>query len=183
MMVAMIPLIDLQAQYHTIEAEINEAIQRVLGHTGFILGKEVADFEADFADFMQVKHAIGVSSGTDALTLALHAAGVGAGDEVITTPYTFFATAEPVTYFQAKPVFVDVEADTLNISPSAIEAAITPRTKVVIPVHLFGQPADMDAIMAIAEAHNLVVIEDAAQAHGAEHGGQACWQSWAYGNL
>ena len=121
---------------------------------------------------MQVKHAIGVSSGTDALTLALHAAGVGAGDEVITTPYTFFATAEPVTYFQAKPVFVDVEADTLNISPNAIEAAITPRTKVIIPVHLFGQPADMDAIMAIAEAHNLVVIEDAAQAHGAEVAGK-----------
>ncbi|HIQ06556.1 MAG TPA: DegT/DnrJ/EryC1/StrS family aminotransferase, partial [Anaerolineae bacterium] len=152
--------------------EIDAAIQRVLDHTGFIMGKEVADFEKAFANYCQTEYAVGVASGTAALHLALLACGVGPGDEVITTPFTFFATGEAISQTGAKPVFVDIDPVTYNIDPSRIEAAITPRTKAIIPVHLYGQPADMDPILEIAQEHGVKVIEDAAQAHGAEYHGR-----------
>ncbi len=168
----MIPLVDLKAQYRSIQAEMDEAIQRVLDNTAFIMGKEVQDFEAAFASYAQAKHAIGVASGTDALLLAMQALGLGAGDEVITTPHTFIATIGPMIQLGITPVFVDIDPRTYNINANLIEAAITPRTKAIVPVHLYGQPADMTALSAIAEKHNLLIIEDAAQAHGAAWEGQ-----------
>jgi dTDP-4-amino-4,6-dideoxygalactose transaminase len=166
---AKIPLVDLKAQYESIKPEIDAAIARVISNTSFIGGKEVSDFEAAFAAFQRTKYCVGIASGTGAIHLALLALGVGAGDEVITTPHTFIATVEPIEVLGAVPVFVDIDPVTFNIDPAKIEAAITPRTKVIMPVHLYGQLAPMDAIMEIARRHNLHVIEDAAQAHGAEY--------------
>lgn len=165
-------LLDLVAQYQTIKPEIDAAIEKVVSTGGFILGKTVEDFEAGVAGFVGVKHAIGVNSGTDALYLALKAAGVQAGDEVITTPFTFIATAEVITWVPAKPVFADICDDTLNIDPAKIEAAITPKTRAIMPVHIYGQAADMDEINAIAKKHKLAVIEDCAQSLGATYRGR-----------
>ncbi len=167
-----IPLVDLKAQYATIKPEIDAAMQRVVNNTSFILGKEVAEFEKNFAAFCHAEHCVGTDSGTAALHLALIILGVKAGDEVITTTHTFIATAEVISLIGAKPVLVDIDPRTYNIDPTKIEAAITPRTRAIIPVHLYGQPAEMDAIMEIARKHNLRVIEDAAQAHGAEYRGR-----------
>ena len=170
----MIPVVDLKAQYAAIKPEMDAAIQRVVENTGFIMGPEVRSFEEAFARFVGAEAAIGVASGTAALHLALLACGIGPGDEVITTPFTFYATAEAIDQAGATPVFVDIAPDTYNIDPAKIEAAITPRTRAIVPVHLYGQPADMDAILAIARRHGLRVIEDAAQAHAAEHRGRRC---------
>jgi dTDP-4-amino-4,6-dideoxygalactose transaminase len=167
-----VPFLDLKAQYISIKDEIGEAIQRVLDNTAFAGGPFVAQFEKEFAAFCGANHAVGVGSGTDALWAALVAMGVGPGDEVITVPDTFIATAEAISFCGAKPVFVDVEETTYNMDPARLEAAITPKTKAIIPVHLFGQMADMDPIMEIARKRRLYVIEDAAQAHGAEHKGK-----------
>ena len=168
----MIPFVDLKSQYASIKPEINAAIQGVLDSCAFTLGPEVAAFEQEFATYCSSKNAIAVNSGTSALHLALLAAGVGPGDEVITVPHTFVATVSAIHYSGAKTVFVDIDPRSFTMDPSKIEAAITPRTKAIIPVHLYGQPADMDPIMQIAKRHNLVVIEDACQAHGAEYKGR-----------
>ncbi len=168
----MIPLLDLKAQYRGIKSELDAAVIHVLENAQFILGPEVAAFEREFAAYSGAAEAVGVNSGTSALHLALLAAGVGPGDEVITVPFTFIATAAAIGYTGATPVFVDIDPVTFNIDVNRIEAAITPRTKAILPVHLFGQPADMDPIMEIARIHGLVVIEDAAQAHGAEYKGR-----------
>ena len=167
-----VPLVDLKAQYLSIKPEIDAAIQRVIDNTAFIMGDEVAQFEQAFAEYCGVEYAVGVASGTAALFLALLAHGIGPGDEVITTPFTFFATGEAISQVGARPVFVDIDPVTYNIDPNRIEAAITPYTKAIMPVHLYGQPADMDPINAIAEKHGLIVIEDAAQAHGSRYKGQ-----------
>jgi dTDP-4-amino-4,6-dideoxygalactose transaminase len=168
----MVPFVDLKAQYLSIKPEIDAAIQGILDTCQFTLGKEVAAFEEDFAAYSGSSIGCGVNSGTSALHLALLAAGVGPGDEVITVPFTFVATVSAIHYSGAKTVFVDVDPETFTMSPDAIERAITPRTKAIMPVHLYGQPADMDPILAIARKHGLVVIEDAAQAHGAEYKGR-----------
>jgi dTDP-4-amino-4,6-dideoxygalactose transaminase len=170
----MVPFVDLPAQFRSLKPEIDAAVAKVLDNAQYILGPAVASFERDFAAFCQTAEAIGVNSGTSALHLALLAAGVGPGDEVITVPFTFVATVAAIEYSGAKPVLVDVEPEFLTMDPAKLEAAITPRTKAIIPVHLFGQPADMDPIMAIAAKHNLVVIEDACQAHGSEYKGKRC---------
>ncbi len=171
---AKIPLVDLKAQYATIQPEIDAAIARVIANTSFIGGVEVTNFEAAFAQFQQTKRSIGIASGTGALYLVLRALGIGAGDEVITSPHTFIATVEPIEQIGAKTVFVDIDPVNYNLDPALIEAAITPRTKAIMPVHLYGQLAPMEEIMEIARQHNLYVIEDAAQAHGAElHGVRA----------
>ena len=170
----MIPLVDLPAQYRALKPEIDAAVATVFENAQFVLGPAVSAFERDFAAFCQTSEAIGVNSGTSALHLSLVAAGVGPGDEVITVPFTFVATVAAIEYSGAKPVLVDVEPEFLTMDPAKLEAAITPRTKAIIPVHLFGQPADMDAIMAIAKKHGLVVIEDACQAHGSEYKGRRC---------
>ena len=168
----MIPFVDLKMQYHSIKSEIDAAIQNILENSQFILGKEVAGFEEEFAAYCQTRHAIGVNSGTSALHLALLAAGIGPGDEVITVSMTFVATVAAIVYSGAKPVFVDVDPASYCMDPSKIEAAITKHTKAIMPVHLYGQMADMDPILEIAKRHNLLVIEDAAQAHGAEYKGR-----------
>jgi len=168
-----IPLVDLHAQYETIKPEIDAAIQRTIDRTAFILGPEAKQFEENFARFCNVKHAIGLDSGTAALHLAMMALNIGAGDEVITSAHTFIATSEPIALLGARPVFVDIDPRTYNMNPNQLEAAITPRTKAIIPVHLYGQPAEMDAIMDIARKHNIPVIEDAAQAHGATYRGRS----------
>jgi len=170
----MIPYLDLKAQYHGIKAEIDAAVLRVLESTQYILGEEVAAFEREFAGYCQASQAIGVNSGTSALHLALLAAGIGPGDEVITVPFTFVATVSAIGYTGARPVFVDIEPDYYTLDPSKIEAAITPKTKAIMPVHLYGQPADMDPIMDIARRRGLTVIEDAAQAHGSDYHGRRC---------
>ena len=162
-----IPLADLQAQYQAIGEEIDAAIQRVISKSSFILGPEVTNFEQAFAAYCGAAHCVGVSSGTAALELALRALGVGPGDEVITVAHTFIATAEAISAVGAKPVFVDIEPHSYNLAPEAFAEAITPRTRAVMPVHLYGQPADMTRINRIAREHGLRVIEDAAQAHGA----------------
>ena len=166
-----IPLVDLKAQYATIKPDIDAAIARVIANTSFIMGSEVSAFERDFAAFCRAKHCIGMASGTAAIHLALFAAGIGPGAEVITTTFTFTASAEAICHAGARPVFVDIDPQTYNLDPRLIEAAITSRTKAIMPVHLYGQPAEMDAILAIARRHNLYVLEDAAQAHGAEYRG------------
>lgn len=168
-----VPYLDLKAQYQSIKPEIDAAIARVLDTCQFILGAEVAAFEIDFASYCGVAECIALNSGTSALHLALLAAGVGPGDEVITVPFTFVASVAAVLYAGARPVLVDIDPRSFNIDPGGIEAAITPRTKAILPVHLYGQPADMDPIMEIARIHKLVVIEDAAQAHGAKYKGRA----------
>jgi dTDP-4-amino-4,6-dideoxygalactose transaminase len=170
----MIPFLDLKAQYQSIKSEIDAAVLGVLASGQYILGEEVVRLEQEFADFCEVKHAIAVNTGTSALHLSLLAAGVGPGDEVITVPFTFVATVSAICYTGARPVFVDVEPVTLTMDAAQLEAKITSRTKAIIPVHLYGQMADMDAIKAIAEHYRIPVIEDACQAHGARYkGGRA----------
>ena len=164
-----IPLVDLKAQKQQLGNEINEAIEGVLERCDFILGRDVGDFEDEFAAFCGARHAIGCGNGTDALHLSLRALGVGPGDEVIMPAMTFVATALGISLTGAKPVLVDVEAETGLIDPAEIDKAVTPKTKAILPVHLFGQCADMDAIAEIASGHGLLVIEDAAQAHGASY--------------
>lgn len=168
----MIPFLDLKAQYKQMKPEIDAAVMRVIEGSQFVLGPEVAAFEERFASYCNVKHCLAVSSGTSALHLALLAAGVGPGDEVITVSMTFVATTAAILYSGAKPVYVDVDPVTWTMDPGLIEAAITPQTKAILPVHLHGLMADMDPIMEIARRRNLVVIEDAAQAHGAEYKGR-----------
>ena len=167
-----IPFVDLRAQYAAIREETQAVILGVLDGMDLVLGPNLRAFEAEFADYCGTAHAIGVAQGTDAITLALRACGVGPGDEVITVAHTFIATAEAITQLGATPVFVDVDPDTYTLDPSLLEAAIGPRTRAIVPVHLYGQMADMDAIMPIARGHGLAVIEDACQAHGAEDNGR-----------
>lgn len=167
-----IPLVDLQAQYHSIKAEMDEAVLSVLESGRFILGPNVAALEGEIAAYLGVKHAVGVASGTDALIIALRALGVGAGDEVIVPAYSFFATAGAVLSVGARPAFVDVQPRTYLMDVAQVEAVITPRSKAIIPVHLYGQPADMDEILSLAQKHHLAVIEDNAQAFGAEYKGR-----------
>ena len=166
-----IPFLDLKTQYLSIKTEIEEAVLGVLGSARYALGPEVERFEQEFAEYHDIGHGVAVNSGTSALHLALLAAGVGKGDEVITVSMTFIATAAAISYTGATPVFVDVDPETLTMDPSKIEAKITTHTKAILPVHLYGQAADMDPIMEIASRHKLVVIEDAAQAHGARYKG------------
>ncbi|NVN89320.1 MAG: DegT/DnrJ/EryC1/StrS family aminotransferase [Desulfuromonadales bacterium] len=168
----MIPMVDLKTQYHNLKGDIDRAVLDALESTQFILGPNVSSFEQEAGDYLGAKHAVAVASGTDALHLAILAAGIGPGDEVITSTFTFIATAEAICYVGATPVFVDIDSKTFNINPHLIEAAITPRTKAIIPVHIFGQPADMTAIMAICDRHNLLLIEDCAQSFGATAGGR-----------
>ncbi len=167
-----IPWVDLTAQHRKLRDEINLAIQGVLDRGDFILGQDVTRLEDEFAAYCGAKYAIGVDSGLSALELSLRALGVGAGDEVIVPAHTFTATAAAATLAGATPVFVDVDPQTWTIDPARIEDAITERTKAIIPVHLYGLPADMNAILRVAEKHNLVVVEDACQAHGAKYHGQ-----------
>lgn len=167
-----VPFLDLKLQYESLRSEISVVLQQVLDKTAFAGGPFVEQFEHEFASFCQCEYAIGVNSGTSALWLTLMALGIGPGDEVVTVPNTFIATAEAISLCGAKPVFVDVDEKTYNMNPSLIEHAITPRTKAIIPVHLFGQMADMDPILKIAKTHKLFVIEDACQAHGAEYRGK-----------
>jgi dTDP-4-amino-4,6-dideoxygalactose transaminase len=167
-----VPYLDLKAQYRSIKSEIDEAIARVLESCQFVLGPEVAAFENEFAAYCGTTDCIAVNSGTSTLHLALLAAGVGPGDEVITVPFTFVASVATILYTGAKPVLVDIEPRTFNMNPAAIQAAISPRTKAIMPVHLYGHPADMDFIMDVARKLGLIVIEDAAQAHGARYKGR-----------
>lgn len=164
-----IPLVDLKKQYLGIKDEIDSAIHEVLDSTAFILGKKVEDFEKKFAELCGVKHCIGVNNGTSALRLALQAIGIRPNDEIITTPFTFIATQEAISHLGAIPVFADIDGKTYCIDPEKIVEKITKKTKAIMPVHLFGQPADMDPILEIAEKHSLKVIEDAAQAHNASY--------------
>ncbi len=176
-----VPLLDLSAHHRPIREELDAAIKGVLDSERYILGPLVQRFEAQCAEYCQAPHAIGVSSGTDALLISLMAAGVGPGDEVLTTAFTFFATAGCVSRVGAKPVFADIDPDTFNLDPADLEHRITPSTKAIIPVHLFGQCADMDRITEIARKHDLVVIEDAAQAIGSEHHGRRAGSMSPYG--
>ena len=172
MAVIKVPYLDLKAQYASIKPEIDAAIARVLDSCQFVLGSEVAGFEQEFSTYCGTSECIAVNSGTSALHLALIAAGVGPGDEVITVPFTFVASVAAVLYAGAQPVLVDIDPRSFTLDPVAIEAVITPRTKAILPVHLYGQPADMDPIMEVARRHGLIVIEDAAQAHGAKYKGR-----------
>lgn len=160
-------MVNLKAQYAAIKDEVEQGLAQTIENCSFILGPNVQGFEKEAAEYLGVKHAIGVASGTDALHLALLADGIGEGDEVITSAFTFIATAEAICYVGAKPIFVDIDPKTFNITAAAVEAAITPKTKAVMPVHLFGQPVDMGAIKAVCEKHNLKIIEDCAQSFGA----------------
>jgi dTDP-4-amino-4,6-dideoxygalactose transaminase len=164
-----IPMVDLKKQYDSIKQEIDDSVKEVLESTQFILGKKVGEFENNCAKYLGVKHAIACASGTDALQVALMAIDIKPGDEVITTPFTFVATAETIAILGAIPVYVDIDERTYNLDPSKIEAAITNKTKAIIPVHLYGQSADMDPILEITKKYNLFVIEDAAQAFGTEY--------------
>lgn len=168
----MIPLVDLKTQYHSIKAEIDAEIQKVLESSSFILGPAVKAFEEAFAQYCQNTYCVAVNSGTSALHLAMLAAGIGPGDEVITVPFTFVATVAAIEYTGARPVFVDIDPASYTMDPAKVEAAITPRTKALLPVHLYGHPADMDPLLEIARRRGLVLIEDAAQAHGAEYKGR-----------
>ena len=167
-----VPYYDLKAQYRGIRDDVLAALDRVSQGASFILGEEVAAFEREFAAYCEVKHCVALNSGTSAVHLALLAAGVGPGDEVITTANTFIASAEAISYTGARPVFVDIDPATANLDPDRIDGAVTPRTKALIPVHLYGRPADLDSILKIAESRGLTVIEDACQAHGARWRGR-----------
>ncbi|HEV2491322.1 MAG TPA: DegT/DnrJ/EryC1/StrS family aminotransferase [Candidatus Acidoferrales bacterium] len=167
-----VPYYDLKVQYAALRDEILEALDRVCRNTAFCLGNEVAAFEKEFSAYCEAKHCIAVNSGTSALHLSLLAAGVGAGDEVITSPNTFIATAEAIAYTGAKTVFADVDPRTGNLDPRSVEGRITPRTKALLPIHLYGRPGDMDALREIARSHKLALIEDACQAHGARYRGR-----------
>ena len=177
----MIPFVDLKAQYQGIRDEVNAAIQGVLDSCQFTLGSEVVAFENEFAAYSQAKIGIGVNTGTSALHLALLAAGVGPGDEVVTVPFTFVATVSAIAYTGAKPVFVDIDPVTFTMDPSALESAITDKTRAIIPVHLYGQCADMDPIVDVARRRGLVVIEDACQSHGARGGAPVSSQCHVFG--
>jgi dTDP-4-amino-4,6-dideoxygalactose transaminase len=168
----MIPLLDLQAQYKTIQPDVEQAVLKVLASGQYVLGPEVEAFEREFADYCGARHGIAVNSGTSALHLALLAADVGPGDEVITTPLTFVATASAIVSCGATPVFVDIDPVTMTLDPAKVEAAITERTRAILPVHLYGQMADMDALILLGQRYGLPVIEDACQAHGAEYFGR-----------
>jgi len=167
-----VPYYDLKAQYGAMRDEILAALDRVCGSASFILGSEVAAFEEEFAAYCETKHCVALNTGTSGLHLALLAAGVHPGDEVITSPNTFIATAEAISYTGARPVFVDIDPATANIDPRQIERAMTSRTRAVIPVHLYGRPAELDTILKIADSHHVAVIEDACQAHGARFRGK-----------
>lgn len=167
-----IPMVDLQIQYRQLQAEIDQAIHGVLDTSYYILGPQGQAFEAETATYLGVRHAIGVSSGTDALHLALRAAGIGPGDEVITSPFTFIATAEAIAYVGGTPVFVDIDPQTFNLDPKLVKSAINAKTRAILPVHLFGQPADLAPLMALCEEHNLLLIEDCAQSFGATYAGR-----------
>ncbi len=167
-----IPLVDLKAQYAAIKPEIDGAIARVIANTSFIGGREVSQFEEAFAEFQRTRYCVGIASGTAAIYLVLKALGIGAGDEVITTPHTFIASAEPIEALGAKTVLVDIDPLTFNLDPDLVEAAITERTKAILPVHLYGQITGMERLAEIARRRGLHLIEDAAQAHGAEFQGQ-----------
>ncbi|HEU4572434.1 MAG TPA: DegT/DnrJ/EryC1/StrS family aminotransferase [Candidatus Limnocylindrales bacterium] len=171
---AQVPLVDLKAQYASIRPEMDAAIARVLESTSFILGEEVARFESEWAAYVGAAGAVGVASGTAALELALAACGIGPGDEVITTAHTFIATAEAISNVGARPVFADIDPETYDLDPGAVDAAVTDRTRAVIPVHLYGRPAAMDDLLAICRRHGLQLIEDAAQAHGARYRDRGC---------
>ncbi|GAB4548424.1 MAG: DegT/DnrJ/EryC1/StrS family aminotransferase [Anaerolineae bacterium] len=175
-----VPVLDLQAQYQSIKDEIDQAVLGVMASGYFVLGPNVKALETELAEYVGCRYGVGVASGTDALRLSLEALGIGRGDEVITTPFTFVATANTISHTGARPVFVDIDPRTYNIAPAQIEAAITERTRAIIPVHLYGQPAEMDAIMDIARRHKLYVIEDCAQAIGAEDNGR---QVGSFGEL
>lgn len=166
-----IPMLDLRAQYRSLKFEIEEALHEIFESGHFVLGPNVEALEREIAEYHGVKYALGLASGTDALHFSLSALGIKEGDEVITTPFTFIATAETIAYVGAMPVFADIKKDTFNIDSLSVEKKITPRTKAIIPVHLFGQPADMDEIMQLAKKYNLKVIEDCAQAFGAKYKG------------
>ncbi|MBF0471809.1 MAG: DegT/DnrJ/EryC1/StrS family aminotransferase [Gammaproteobacteria bacterium] len=168
----MIPMVDLKGQYQSLKEEIDRGLLDALNAAQFILGPNVRAFEEEAADYLGCDHAVGVASGTDALHLGLIAAGISAGDEVITTPFTFIATAEAISYIGATPIFVDIDPHTFNIDLTAVEAAITPKTRAILPVHIFGQPVAMEGVMALAEAHQLQVIEDCAQSFGAAVNGK-----------
>jgi len=168
----MIPMVDLKKQFIEIKEEVLTVLTEILESSQYILGPRVRELEKKIAEYHGVSEGVGVASGTDALHLSLEALGIGEGDEVITTPFTFFATAEAVLYTGAKPVFVDIEQDTMNIDPAEIESKITERTKAIIPVHIFGHPADMDVILKIAGKHNLKIIEDCAQSFGSHTKGK-----------
>ncbi|CAG7649075.1 DegT/DnrJ/EryC1/StrS family aminotransferase [Paenibacillus allorhizosphaerae] len=167
-----IPLIDLRAQYLSVDAEIQNAVRTVLHSGAYVSGPEIRSFEQEMAQFTQSQYAISTANGTDSLILALEACGVGAGDEVITSPYTFFATAEAIARVGAVPVFADIDRRTYNLSPEHVERKVTSRTKAIIPVHIFGQPAEMDAFLDIARRRHLYIIEDACQALGATYKGR-----------
>jgi dTDP-4-amino-4,6-dideoxygalactose transaminase len=175
-----VPLVDLKAQHLSLRKEIDTALKRVIGHSGFILGQEVSDFENAFRQYIGSESAVGVASGTAALQLSFMACGIAPGDEVITSPHSFFATAEAISLTGARPVFVDIDPRTYTLDPERLEDAITARTRAVVPVHIYGHPADMSRICAIAQRHSLYVVEDAAQAHGASQAGRRCG---TYGHL
>ncbi|AHE98052.1 DegT/DnrJ/EryC1/StrS family aminotransferase [Thioalkalivibrio paradoxus] len=177
----MIPMVDLQRQYQALRSEIDAAIAEVLESTRFILGPNVQALESELAEYLGVPHAVTCASGTDALHLALRAADLGPGDEIITTPFTFIATAEAIRYVGAEPVFVDIDPRSFNIDPEAVAAAITPRTRAIVPVHLFGQPANMPALTRLAEDHQLLLIEDCAQSFGARIDGIQTGSTSAFG--
>jgi dTDP-4-amino-4,6-dideoxygalactose transaminase len=176
-----VPLLDLKAQYASIKPQVDKAVLEIMASQYFILGPKVVECEKAVASYSNCAHGVGVSSGTDALLIALMAEDIVPGDEVITTPFTFFATAGSIARLGAKPVFVDIDPATFNLNVNQIESKITPRTKAIIPVHLYGQLADMDAVMAIAAKHHLIVIEDAAQAIGAENKNRRAGASGHYG--
>jgi dTDP-4-amino-4,6-dideoxygalactose transaminase len=167
-----IPYLDLPAQLRGLRQEIDAAIARTLDHCSFCLGPDTLQFEKDFAQFIGAEHCIGFNSGTSALHVAMRLLNIGSGDEVITTPFTFIATSWAIAYVGAKPVFVDIDDATFNLAPELIEQAITPRTKAILPVHLYGHPFDLDPILAVCRKHNLPLVEDAAQAHGAKYKGR-----------
>jgi dTDP-4-amino-4,6-dideoxygalactose transaminase len=170
---APIPVLDLQPQLEALWPELERAVHRTLRSAHYILGPEVAAFEREIAGYLGVRHAVGVNSGTDALVIALRALGIGPGDEVITTPFTFFATAEAISQVGATPVFVDVEEASMNLDPVLVERAVTARTRAILPVHLFGRPCAMDPLLDLAGRHGLEVVEDCAQSFGARHRGRA----------